>query len=215
MKVLIADSQLLTREGLAALVDKIDGFECVGTCTSKDELFATLKQLKPSIVIIDVAGLQGFSLQDVPELLTYVHLSRILLVSSSDTKDFILAVLETGISHFILKSCSQSEFTQAVASIDKVEKFLCKEVIDVLLQENAIFNKRAIEPILTKKEVAIVKLIAEGYSTKEIAEKEFLSIHTINTHRKNIIKKLNIKTVSELVKYAIRSGIVDATEYYI
>lgn len=108
----------------------------------------------------------------------------------------------------------KEDLLEALSAIEKNQKYLCHEAIEILLNEKLASAKNS-NIHLTKKELEVIQLLAQGLTTKDIAARIFLSIHTVNTHRKNILNKLCINNTSELIMYAVKAGIIDTTEYYI
>ena len=214
IKIAIADSQMLTNEGIFAILKRTEKFDIISNLESTDELFEFLKIKTPSILIIDPDQFKKFIFTDFIKLTEIYPPSRILVLTNKTDKDFILKILELGITHFLLKNSLTNILLEALASIEKNEKFLCQEAIEILLNEKLVSVKNG-DSHLTKKELEIIRLLAQGLTTKDIATRIFLSIHTVNTHRKNILNKLNINNTSELIMYAVRTGIVDTMEYYI
>ena len=215
-KILIADSQLLTREGITLVLQETGKYEIIGYSESKNELFGFLENNSPSVIIIDPFRLNDFLISYFGKLSGIFPSSRILVLTGDFIKENIVKILESDITHFISKYCTKEELLNALEAVEKNENFLCKEVVETLLNENINTRKRKNSNIhLTRKEFDIIRLIARGLTTKEIAAKDFLSVHTVNTHRKNILKKLGINNTSELIMYAVKTGIIDTTEYYI
>lgn len=214
LKIAIADSQSLTQKGIISILHSTNNYDIVFSAETKSELFEQLQHNTPSVLIIDPDQLKNFMPFHLADLIKIYPASRILILTSNTNRNFILQILATGITHFILKTCTIEELMEALIAIGKDEKHLCKKVVEVLLTKN-ISNSKNNDSCLTKKETEIIKLIAQGLTTKEIAKQNFISVHTVNTHRKNILKKLNINNASEMVMYAIKAGIIDSTEYYI
>lgn len=216
IEIAIADSQMLTKEGIISVLKATECYDIVSSVETKDELFELLKHNTPSILIIDPDQLKDFMSYHFPELIKRYPVSSILVLTSNINRDFILRILATGITHFMLKICTIEELLNALVAIGKNEKYLCKKVIEMLISENiTLIRNKDKDASLTKKEIEIIKLIAQGLTTKEIAAQNFISVHTVNTHRKNILRKLRINNTSELVMYAVKAGIIDTTEYYI
>jgi DNA-binding NarL/FixJ family response regulator len=213
--LLLADSQDLTREGIISVLKKARSQDTIIPLVSEINLFNYLDNNAPSILIIDPYRFIDFSISHLARLIGVFPASRILVVTENSIKENIIKVLESGITHFISKYCTEDELLNALTAIERNENYLCTEVVEALLKENMVSKNRISSTHITKKEFEIIQLIAQGLTTKEIAAKDFLSVHTINTHRKNILKKLGINNTSELIMYAIKTGIVDATEYYI
>lgn len=213
-KILLADSQVLTREGIISVLKNTGNYDIIGYIESTNELFDFLENNTPSILIIDPYRLNGFIISHLTKLTEIFPASRTLILTEYPANEDTIKILETGITHFIPKYCTKDELLNALTAIEKNENFLCKEVVEALLKENLTISKYK-NTHLTKKEFEIIQLLAQGLTTKDIAAKDFLSVHTVNTHRKNILKKLGINNTSELIMYAYKTGIIDTTEYYI
>jgi DNA-binding NarL/FixJ family response regulator len=160
--------------------------------------------------------LKDFAITDFEKLSDIFPVSNILVLTSNINKEYTLSVLAQGITHFILKTCSKDDFLNSLIGITQNEDYLCKHAIEMLLNKNSsVTLKKDKDVHLTKKEIEIIRAVAQGMTTKEIASKSFLSVHTVNTHRRNILKKLGFSNTSELVLYAVRNGITETLEYYI
>jgi len=215
IEIIIADNQALTREGLKSIFESIQCYKITSFVSTKNELFGHLKQNPPSVLIIDPDHLVNFTLSHFQDINSFYSISNILVLTSNNNKENTLNILASGITHFLIKTCTIDDLFNSLDAITKNEDFLCKHAIEVLLNKNTIDQNKEKEVHLTKKEIEIIRLVAQGLTTKDISAKLFLSVHTINTHRRNILKKLNFNNTSELVLYAVRRGITDVLEYYI
>jgi DNA-binding NarL/FixJ family response regulator len=120
----------------------------------------------------------------------------------------LFAAVACGVTSFLTKTCDETEIFSAVRAAAKREKFFCSKVLDVLLEKHFPGTDNCAATELSVRETEIVRLVAEGYSSKDIAKMLFLSPHTVHTHRKNILRKLGIGSTSELVLYAVNTGLV-------
>jgi len=212
IRVLIADSHFLFREGLKNLLAGNSDIAIAGEAQNSAELQLLLPALTPDLVIIDFQQPGYFSRADLSVIHETAPQTNILLISSYNKKEDTLYALESGINCIVLKECGGEEVVNAIYSAVRQEKFFCHKVLDIILDKTLSLNDADnCDPIfLTDREIEIVKLIAEGLTTKDIAEKLFLSFHTVSTHRKNIFRKVGITNSSELVRYAVRQGLVEA-----
>lgn len=217
-KILIADTHTLTREGVKSLLAKRKDLLIAGEAKDSKELSDKIKKLNPDIVIIDFFIPDHFSIDDIAFIRkNYPHIS-ILIISTNQNKQDVLKVLEYGVNGYLLKECDEEEVVNAVNAAARKEKFFCGRVMDTILEKvthrcpigSVCHNCQAVA--LSEREVEIIKLIAGGHTTKDIAQKIFLSFHTISTHRKNIFKKLSIRNSSELILYALKKGIITPQE---
>jgi len=208
IKVILADSQYLIRMGLRSLITQDNHIEIVGESKSGDELLEMIKKHQPDVVTLDYKSNGTFNLEIIREIRLLSPATNVLIVSSDENRERIFKAIEYGINSFVTKECSEQEIRNAIIATSKNEKFFCNKILDVILAKHIHKEDDCEATELTVREIEIVKLIADGNSTKEIAAKLNLSHHTIYTHRKNVMKKLNIKSASELILYAINTGIV-------
>lgn len=215
IKLLIADNQFLTREGLKAIFAKNADFMIVGEAVNEKELASKVKELKPDVVTLDFYAPGFFKLETIAKLWRQYPKTKLLIITSNKEKEDILETINLGVGCYILKECDETEIFNAVYAAKKGEKFFCGRVLDKILEKqipNYLPDDRTTcEPVLlSHRETEITRLIAHGYTTKSIAKELFLSFHTVSTHRKNIFKKLKVKSASELVAYAMRKGILNS-----
>jgi DNA-binding NarL/FixJ family response regulator len=198
INVLIADNQLLTSEGITALLTTVKDIEVAGKASTDDELEGLVNELKPEVIIIDHDYNNHF---DIQKLILKFPETGILILSNRQQRDEIIAFKNLGIINYLFKECTRDELIKAVYATVKGEQFYCKTTLKTLYGENTPLAKPEGLALLTPREIEIVHLVADGLTNKEIADKLFLSYHTIKTHRKNIIKKLgfSFKNAAELV----------------
>ncbi len=212
MKILLADRQDITRAGLIYVLQGIEGVEWKYT-EDKAELLLALKEHDDTVVILDYTS---FDINDADELLILQQRftrTRWLLFSEDLSADFVRVLIASSMQFSILlKESPLSEIKEAVKFCIHGSRFICQRMTEVLLAPQHEVEEKI---NLTKTETEILKDIALGMTTKEIAEKRFSSFHTVNTHRKNIFRKLHVNNVHEATKYALRAGLVDTAEYYI
>lgn len=211
MNVLIADNQGITQAGLMFLLQSVSEAES-RTVADKAGLIEELKSCPNSVVIVDYTL---FDINDVAELLVLgERFPNVcwLLFSDDLSTEFIRLVVASSIRFgVVLKDSPLSEIRLAISTAIAGQRYICQRVTEQLLKP----EKKEKKIKLTATETDILKDIALGMTTKEIAEKRFSSFHTINTHRKNIFRKLGVNNVHEATKYALRAGLVDSAEYYI
>ncbi len=212
MKIFLADRQDISRAGLMYIISQIDSAEYKYT-EDKTELIECLKKEPRSVVILDYTL---FDINDVSELLV-LHQRFIevqwLLFSEELSLDFIRLLIGSSQKFSILlKESSLLEIKDAILYVMRGRRYICQRMTEMLLVQE---QRSEEQTKLTKTEVEILKDIAMGMTTKEIAEKRISSFHTVNTHRKNIFRKLEVNNVHEATKYALRAGLIDSAEYYI
>ena len=209
---IIADNQELTRAGLKSIIKSKQPGE-ISIADDKTELIIHLKEHPESIILLDYTL---FDFNDASSLLIAADRfakSQWILISDDLTTDFIAQVYYSSRNISILfKDAPLSDITNALHSANEGERFISQRAAEILLTQR---QKDEVETNLTQTEVEILKAIAQGKTTKEIANERFSSIHTINTHRKNIFRKIGVNSAHEAIKYAFRSGLVDTSEFYI
>ena len=209
---IIADNQELTRAGLKAIIrSKFPGE--INIADDKTELILQLKEHPESIIFLDYTL---FDFNDASNLMIAADRfsqSEWILISDDLTTDFIGQIYYGSRNISILfKDTPLSDIVNALHSAQEGNRYISQRAVELLLSQR---QKDDVETNLTQTEVEILKAIAQGKTTKEIANERFSSIHTINTHRKNIFRKIGVNSAHEAIKYAFRSGLVDTSEFYI
>ena len=210
---ILADNQELTRFALESLLKKEEG-NAVYKAYDKAGLVALLKEHESAVVLLDYTL---FDFADEDQLLIVAErfsLSDWILISDELTPQFIRRVVYS--SHqfsVVYKDGPLSEVREAVRMVEHHSRYLSQRALETIIAQQQEADKS--DSILTQTETEIVKAIALGKTTKEIAAERFSSIHTVTTHRKNIFRKLGINTAHEAVKYALRAGLIDASDFYI
>ena len=214
MKYFLADRQGITRAGLMYIIAGIDGAECKYV-EDKCELLQVLAREEASVVVLDYTM---FDFNDMDELLIVSQrfpLTHWVLFSEDLSVDFAhQMVVASNMFSIAMKESPLPEIREALHYAAEGRRFICQRMAEMLLTPQAsAMGDDGVK--LTKTETEILKCIALGMTTKEIAEKRFSSFHTVNTHRKNIFRKLGVNNAHEATKYALRAGLVDSAEYYI
>ena len=210
---IIADNQELTRYALENLLQK-DEENVIYRAFDKAGLVALLKEHESAVVLLDYTL---FDFADEDQLLIIserFNLSDWILVSDELTPQFLRRVVYS--SHqfsVVFKDGPLSEVKDALQAVDRHTRYLSQRALEVIINHQQEEEKS--DNLLTQTETEIVKAIAQGKTTKEIAAERFSSVHTVTTHRKNIFRKLGINTAHEAVKYALRAGLIDPSEFYI
>jgi len=164
--------------------------------------------LQPDVIIMDFNQPGFFCLDDIERIYSNYPHANILVVSTSQDKDDILKTLECGVNNYILKICDKEEFMSALYATAKKERFFCGKVVDAIIDKQMEKCNNCAGVCLSPREIEITQLISKGMTNNEIAENLFISIHTVSTHRKNILRKLDLNKCSELIMYAIKNGLV-------
>lgn len=208
-RVFIVDDHKIVRLGLKSYFLGRNEYQVTGEAENTDELFKYLKTEIPEIILMDVVmpGLSGVDAckivkKDYPQI-------KVLILTSNTDEETIINCLEAGTDGFLTKEASRDEFLLAVDSVKNGEKFFGKMALEIA---NSFLNNskdsEKLKSALSPREIEIISLFCQGMSYKEIANKLFLSPRTIETHKLNIQKKLDIRTTVDMVKYAIKNNII-------
>jgi DNA-binding NarL/FixJ family response regulator len=209
---ILADNQELTRFALQSLLSK-DEENIVYKASDKAGLVELLKEHESAVVILDYTL---FDFADEDQLLIIAerfNLSDWVLLSDELTPQFLRRVVYS--SHqfsVVFKDSPLSEVRSALNAVERHTRYLSQRALEIIINQQ---QEEETPSVLTTTEIEIVRAIAQGKTTKEIAAERFSSIHTVTTHRKNIFRKLGINTAHEVIKYALRAGLVDSSEFYI
>ncbi|MCG8529464.1 MAG: response regulator transcription factor [Desulfovibrionales bacterium] len=209
IRVVLADDHKVFLEGLCSLVNDEEDIEIVGKAGSGVELLALVEELHPDVVISDISmpDMNGITAaqkitQDFPDV-------RIIALSMHKDRQFVREILKTNAYGFLLKDCCFDELAHAVRSAMRGEVCLSQPLQDSVVLDyiGKLRNPQADEATLSSRESEVLKLIAEGNSTKEVADKLCISAKTVETHRRQIMQKTKYTNIAELTKYAIRCGL--------
>ncbi len=212
-KYILADNQELTRYALESLI-RSKGENDIFKASDKAGLVQLLKEHENAVVLLDYTL---FDFADADQLLIVAErfaLSEWILISDELTPQFLRRVVYS--SHqfsIVFKDGLLKDVRDALDAVSRHHRHISQRALEVIINQQQ--EEEEHPSILTETETEIVKAIAQGKTTKEIANERFSSIHTITTHRKNIFRKLGVNTAHEVIKYALRAGLVDSSEFYI
>jgi DNA-binding NarL/FixJ family response regulator len=202
--VVVADPHFLSRAGLCVAIRELRDFHLIREVESREELVEALK-LKPGIVAIDLfagpfIGLDPAEFGGTP---------KVVIVSSNNTHENVSAAVGHNVSSYLTKVCDKLEIQQAFVAVAKGERFFCNQILEIILKQHSASPVENCKPSkLSDREIQIVRLVAEGLTTVAIARQLHLSPHTVYTHRKNIMRKVNVNSAPELVLYAVTEGLI-------
>jgi DNA-binding NarL/FixJ family response regulator len=212
IKVMIADDHALVREGISAILGRCDDITVVGEASNGKEAIDNVDKLKPDVILMDIAmpGLGG--LEATVEIKKKNPDIKILVLTQYEDKEYITRFLKVGVSGYMMKKAVGSELLSAINAISKGELYLHSSITSEVVAGflNGKGSMVSDEPYekLTDREKQIIKLIAEGNSHKEIAALLDISVKTVISHQTNISEKLDLHSKAELMKFAIRQGII-------
>lgn len=208
MTLLLADDQSIILDGLEALLQHDADIHIVGRASNGLEAVHLAKELRPEVVLMDISMPKMDGIEATRELMKCCKSTRVLMLTMYGNKEFVHELLEAGASGFLLKNVGKDELRKALRTVATGQFYIAAEV-QRMLDEGDRFKNREGEPVyvpLTKREKEVVVLVCKEYTTQEIATALFLSPQTIDTHRKNILHKLDLRNTAGLVKYAMERG---------
>ncbi len=205
--ILIANNNQIAGEGLKTIIQSKMGNRVLGIANSIKHLSDKSSKYFPDIVVIDYYS-ETFGVQSIKEIKKIYKDCKILAITDKLPKATIYNALKNGVDSYLLFDCEKPEILDAIIDTYEGKQFYCGEVIDILAEGNGAEKNGCSGVSLSEREIEVIRLISDGFSNKEIAEKIFLSTHTVNTHRKNIMNKLGIKNTAGIVIYAFRENII-------
>jgi DNA-binding NarL/FixJ family response regulator len=210
IKVLLCDYQLLTREGISKVIDKQADMELVEVVDDHALILDPILKHHPNVLVLDYEEYDPI-LTTVLKNILENGLTNVLLITNDEEPFQIQRLLDLGLKGIVTKFCSEREIVNAIHAVANKNRFFCNRILDVVLDSETDPEEKKLEPDeLSSREFEVLQLIAKGHKTAEIADQLNLSVHTINSHRKNILKKLNLKSPTELIVYAIENGWIRA-----
>jgi two-component system response regulator NreC len=212
IKVLVVDDHTILRQGIKALLDNQEGIEVIGEAKDGREALSIIEETLPDVILMDIAmpGLNG--LEATRRIKKKFPRMKVLVLTMYTNEEYIFQILNAGANGYLVKETAFQDLISAIKAVYKNEAFMSpsisKKVINSYIKKAQDDEAKTCE-VLTTREREILQLIAEGNSSKKIAELLFISPKTVETHRTHIMDKLNIHNRTGLIKYAIRKGMVD------
>jgi DNA-binding NarL/FixJ family response regulator len=209
IKVLLVDDHAIMRDGIRALLGLHDDIEIIGEASEGQEAIEKTRDLSPDVIVMDVAmpGMDG--LEATRRIKKQLPTVKVIVLTQYDNKEYILSAIKAGAAGYVPKRALGSELVSAIRTVYRGESFLYPSAAAVLIDDYRLQAKTA-EPYdrLTPREREILKLIAEGHTTREIANTLFISFKTVIGHRAKIMEKLGLRNRTELFKFAVRKGLL-------
>jgi DNA-binding NarL/FixJ family response regulator len=209
LRILLADDHKIMREGLRTLLEKQPDMEVIAEAENGRTTVALSRKLKPDVVIIDIAMPDLNGIEATRQIIADTPDVKVTALSMlSDTK-FVREMLSAGASGYLLKDSAFEELGKALHTIVNNQTYLSPKIASLVVKDylGNIAKDSSTFPVLTNREREVLQLFAEGKTTKQIASCLYVSVKTIETHRKKIMDKLGFKSIAELTKYAIREGL--------
>jgi DNA-binding NarL/FixJ family response regulator len=210
IKTIIADDHTMFLQGIDSMLKNEDSIEIVGKATNGQEVLAILENKMTNVVVLDISmpKMDGIELtkalkQKYPEI-------KVLILSTHSNSQMIAKLIRIGANGYLLKNAEKNELLEAIHTVSGGNQYFSKEVKEIYNEFSLKLNQNSITTTqLSSREEEVIKLISQGLTTQEIGDKLFISLNTVNTHRINLLSKLNVKNTAGLVKYAIENGFLD------
>ena len=210
VKVAIVDDHQVVINGLRAMLASVAGVEVVFSTTKSDALLTYLKENRVHVILLDIQmpGISGIDLckmivKQMPDI-------KVVAFSSFDDTHYVKQIIRNGASGYLLKNADSNTIQTAIQRVLEGEEYIDESMARLLVRESITGQRRSLYEIpLTKREKEILRMVAEEYSNQEIADKLFISLRTVETHRSNLNQKLGAKNVASLVKEAIKRGLIE------
>jgi len=209
-KIIIADDHKIMREGLKALIEKQPDMEVAAEAQDGLAVTKLARKLIPQVIIMDIGMPEMNGIDATRQIISENKEIKIIALSMHSDRRFVLEMLKAGASGYLLKDSAFEELVNAVHTVMTGQSYLSPRITDIVVKEylyNQSKSESTVFNVLTVREREVLQLLAEGKSTKQIASTLNLSVKTVETHRQQIMDKLEIRTVAELTKYAIREGL--------
>ena len=218
MRIILADSNELIRIGLRTVLSAVKNIEIVGEAVTNDELISLVKSFETDLVLIDYTS-PGFDINVIPKVLSRFSAVKFVAITPEQSAQTLVNALKSGVKSYVKKDCDISEIIDSIIETAAGSSFFCGKILETIHRaninvEDIDFDMISCEPVvLSERENEIIKYIAEGQTNVQIAETLFLSNHTVNTHRKNIMAKLGVKNTAGIVMYAVKTNLVSPNKF--
>jgi DNA-binding NarL/FixJ family response regulator len=210
IKVLLADDHVMVREGLGSVLERDPDIEVVGVAGDGRTAVELSARLSPDVVVMDIGmpGLNG--IEATRQIVGANPQVKVVALSAYPDRGYVLGMLDAGAHGYVLKAAVSEELLRAIRAVTQGRHYLSSEIAGVVIKgivNRASLSEESVYSVLAQREREVLQLLAEGKSVKETAAGLDISVRTVETHRRNIMKKLDLHSIAELTKYAIREGI--------
>jgi len=210
IRILLADDHAIVRDGIRALLEKEADFEVVGEAEDGRAAVQQANKLQPEVVIMDIAMPALNGIEATRQLIALAPQLKVIALSMHADTRFVAEMLRAGAVGYLQKNCAFKNLIHAIHTVTAGQIYLGPTITGIVVESfkhQLLANPPRFSPPLSSREREVVQLLAEGSSTKEIADRLSVSTRTVDTHRQNIMEKLNLRSIAQLTKYAIRAGI--------
>jgi two-component system response regulator NreC len=210
IKILLADDHKITRDGLKALLESQKNMIVIGEAENGRQAVRLASELAPDVIVMDINMPELNGIEATRQIIAELPDTKIIALSMYSDKRYVVGMLKAGVSGYLLKNCAFDELVSAITAVVANQNYMSQKIADTVMKDYAnILESSDSSPAstLTAREREVLQLIAEGLKTKDIATRIHVSVKTVETHRQQVMRKLNAKSVAELTKIALREGL--------
>lgn len=217
IRVLIADDHAILRAGLRMLIDSQPDMKVIAEAPNGEEAVRLASAERPDVVILDITMPGGGGLRAVPEVLKVCASTRVLLLTMHEEPAYLRTALASGAAGYVLKKSVDANLLAAIRSVHKGRSYVDSELASALIQHALpdLTRPGCPDDVLSERELQVLKLVAEGFSSREIAEQIFIGVKTVETYRARFAEKLGLKSRADLVRYALEVGLLSPERFSI
>jgi DNA-binding NarL/FixJ family response regulator len=208
LNIFLTDDHQIIIDGLRLLINSVEGMQVIGDANNGKEAIELLEVLDADVVLMDIDMPVMNGLDATKAIKTRHHNIKVIILSMHCDSGMVKELIGIGADGYVLKNASKEELIQAITKVASGQQYFSTDVTLSLLNKNASVSASKLDVELTNRELEILKLIADGFSNKEIGEQLFISHRTVDTHRTNLMKKLNVNNIAGLVSFALKNGLV-------
>ena len=221
IKIVLVDDHKIVRDGLKHLLMNLQDIEVIAEAANENELFKLLHKIKPDILLMDVTMPKMSGIAITQKICHDYSQIKVIMLSANYDDKFVYDSFNAGALGYLPKNIQFEELVEAIKSVYEGKEYIAKSIVDMVLKNyiNRSFlsseKNYSNDKELSKREVQVLELFAEGYSYKEIAEQLYISVHTVESHKKNILEKLELNSIIDLVKYAVKNEIINISIFIV
>ncbi len=210
IRILLADDHKITRDGLRSLLEQQSSMQVVGEAENGRQAIRMAMELKPDVVVMDISMPELNGIEATRQIRADLPDTKVIALSMYADRRYVTGMMKAGVSGYLIKNCAFDELVSAITAVVGNQSYLSPRIADTVMKDYAHILEQgdaSIDTILTPREREVLQLIAEGLPTRQIADRMHVSIKTVETHRQQVMRKLNAKSVAELTKIALREGL--------
>ncbi|WP_258104113.1 response regulator transcription factor [Marinoscillum sp. MHG1-6] len=206
IKILVVDDHQLFREGIISLLSKNEDLEIVGECDSVNGFYDLLKETEPHVVLMDISMPEVNGLEIIKEARSKFENTKFIILTMHAEGQYVVKAVKNGAFGYLIKNSDEDELITAIKQVSAGKKYFNSEISQLMIGNMALDEES--HKKLSDREMEVLDLVSQGRTTKEIADQLFVSARTVETHRVNMMKKLNVQNTAELIKKAAHLGLI-------